>query len=145
ISPCYMSAYPNAGLPDPLSPTGFPETAETFAPKVVKWVQNGWLNLVGGCCGTTPDHIRALANLVRDYKPRSTTRLMHNRDLGSAPVPGAGESVALSRTSINDSVEPNIRYAKRRLPHFDKPWAIYAITIGTRRRRTLSPTSRTIV
>src|SRR5206468_11280803 len=60
ISACYMSAYPNAGLPDPLSETGFPETPGTFAPKVAKWAQNGWLNLVGGCCGTTPEHIRAI-------------------------------------------------------------------------------------
>ena len=71
ISPYYMSAYPNAGLPDALSPTGFPETAETFAPKVAKWVENGWLNMVGGCCGTTPDHIRALAKLVREMPPRA--------------------------------------------------------------------------
>jgi 5-methyltetrahydrofolate--homocysteine methyltransferase len=71
ISPYYVSAYPNAGLPDPLSPTGFPETAETFAPKVAKWVENGWLNLVGGCCGTTPDHIRVLANAVRGCLPRA--------------------------------------------------------------------------
>src|SRR5438876_174610 len=70
ISPYYMSAYPNAGLPDALSPTGFPETAETFAPKVAKWSENGWLNVVGGCCGTTPDHIRALAKLVRQFSPR---------------------------------------------------------------------------
>jgi len=70
ISPYYMSAYPNAGLPDPLSPTGFPETAETFAPKVAKWAENGWLNLVGGCCGTTPDHIRALAKLTKKFSPR---------------------------------------------------------------------------
>src|SRR5437868_7514476 len=60
VSPYYMSAYPNAGLPDPLSPTGFPETAEIFAPKVAKWAEHGWLNVVGGWCGTTPDHIRAL-------------------------------------------------------------------------------------
>ena len=70
ISPHYMSAYPNAGLPDALSPTGFPETAETFAPKVAKWAGNGWLNMVGGCCGTTPDHIRALAKLARQFSPR---------------------------------------------------------------------------
>jgi 5-methyltetrahydrofolate--homocysteine methyltransferase len=70
ISPYYMSAYPNAGLPDPLSPTGFPETAESFAPKLAKWAENGWLNVVGGCCGTTPDHIRVLVDAVRDYKPR---------------------------------------------------------------------------
>src|SRR5882724_6032031 len=70
ISPYFMSAYPNAGLPDALSPTGFPETAETFAPKLKKWAENGWLNLVGGCCGTTPEHIRAIAQTVRDCKPR---------------------------------------------------------------------------
>jgi 5-methyltetrahydrofolate--homocysteine methyltransferase len=70
VSPYYMSAYPNAGLPDPLSETGFPETAETFAPKVARWAQNGWLNLVGGCCGTTPDHISALSGLVKGCKPR---------------------------------------------------------------------------
>src|SRR5437762_7510491 len=70
ISPYYLSAYPNAGLPDALSPTGFPETAETFAPKVSRWAKNGWLNVVGGCCGTTPEHIRVLANVVRLCKPR---------------------------------------------------------------------------
>ena len=57
-----------------LSPTGFPETAEIFAPKVAKWAENGWLNLVGGCCGTTPDHIRALTKLVREFSPRVVER-----------------------------------------------------------------------
>jgi len=70
ISPYFMSAYPNAGLPDPLSETGFPETPKTFTPKVAKWAENGWLNLVGGCCGTTPEHIRAITKAVRDCKPR---------------------------------------------------------------------------
>src|SRR5437773_549685 len=70
ISPYFMSAYPNAGLPDPLSETGFPETPKTFTPKVAKWAENGWLNLVGGCCGTTPEHIRAIAQTVRDCIPR---------------------------------------------------------------------------
>jgi 5-methyltetrahydrofolate--homocysteine methyltransferase len=70
IAPFYVGAYPNAGLPDPLSPTGFPETPESFAPKLVSWVANGWLNMVGGCCGTTPQHIRAIADRVRDCKPR---------------------------------------------------------------------------
>jgi 5-methyltetrahydrofolate--homocysteine methyltransferase len=70
IAPFYVGAYPNAGLPDPLSPTGFPETPESFAPKVAVWAANGWLNLLGGCCGTTPEHIRAVVNAVRDCKPR---------------------------------------------------------------------------
>ena len=70
IAPFYVGAYPNAGLPDPLSPTGFPETPESFAPKLVSWVTNGWLNIVGGCCGTTPEHIRRIADHVRHSKPR---------------------------------------------------------------------------
>jgi 5-methyltetrahydrofolate--homocysteine methyltransferase len=76
----YTSAYPNAGLPDPLSPTGFPETPESLAPQLQKWAQNGWLNIVGGCCGTTPDHIRLIADSVRDLPPRR----VEPRDLGSA-------------------------------------------------------------
>jgi 5-methyltetrahydrofolate--homocysteine methyltransferase len=66
----YVSAYPNAGLPDPLSPTGFPETPESLAPQLEKWCRNGWLNIVGGCCGTTPDHIRLIADSVCDLPPR---------------------------------------------------------------------------
>ncbi len=70
LAPVYVSAYPNAGLPDPLSPTGFPETPESFAPQLAEWAQAGWLNIVGGCCGTTPAHIKALAEAVRKFKPR---------------------------------------------------------------------------
>ena len=65
LAPVYVSAYPNAGLPNPLLPTGFPETPETLAPQLREWAQNGWLNIVGGCCGTTPPHIKAIADAVR--------------------------------------------------------------------------------
>ncbi len=68
--PVYVSCYPNAGLPDPMSPTGFPETPESMAPQLREWAANGWLNLVGGCCGTTPDHIRAIARAVAHCQPR---------------------------------------------------------------------------
>jgi 5-methyltetrahydrofolate--homocysteine methyltransferase len=71
IAPVYMSSHPNAGLPDPLLPTGFPETPESFAPQLCEWVDNGWLNIVGGCCGTTPAHIRAIAEAVKDKPPRA--------------------------------------------------------------------------
>src|SRR5512135_622320 len=70
IAPVYMSSYPNAGLPDPLLSTGFPETPESFAPQLCEWVDSGWLNIVGGCCGTTPAHIRAIADAVKDKPPR---------------------------------------------------------------------------
>ena len=70
IAPIYVSCYPNAGLPDPLSPTGFPETPETLAPQIRDWAAQGWLNIVGGCCGTTPAHIKAIAEAVKDCPPR---------------------------------------------------------------------------
>ncbi len=70
IAPIYVSCYPNAGLPEPLSPTGFPETPETLAPQIREWAAQGWLNIVGGCCGTTPAHIKAIADAVRDCAPR---------------------------------------------------------------------------
>src|SRR5439155_9882903 len=70
LAPIYVSAYPNAGLPNPLLPTGFPETPETLAPQLREWAQNGWLNIVGGCCGTTPPHIKAIAEAVKALPPR---------------------------------------------------------------------------
>ena len=70
IAPIYVSCYPNAGLPEPLSPTGFPETPETLAPQIREWAAQGWLNIVGGCCGTTPAHIKAIADAVKDCAPR---------------------------------------------------------------------------
>jgi methionine synthase I (cobalamin-dependent)/REP element-mobilizing transposase RayT len=134
IAPFYVGAYPNAGLPDPLSPTGFPETPESFAPKVVAWAANGWLNLIGGCCGTTPEHIRAIVNAVRDCKPRR----VEPRNPGSARASRAGFG-AFAETS------PNALYGKRRLPHFERPWGKYAVTFSTRNHRQLSPRERDIV
>ena len=75
VAPFFVGAYPNAGLPDPLSETGFPETAESLAPKLKRWAENGWLNLVGGCCGTTPDHIRLIAQAVKNLAPRQIPEL----------------------------------------------------------------------
>jgi len=70
LADIYVSTHPNAGLPNPMLPTGFPETPESFAPQLREWCASGWLNLVGGCCGTTPAHIKALAEAVRGLPPR---------------------------------------------------------------------------
>ncbi len=75
LAPIYLSTHPNAGLPNPLLPTGFPETPETFAPQLRKWAEDGWLNIVGGCCGTTPAHIQAIAQAVRGLPPRRPPRI----------------------------------------------------------------------
>src|SRR3954464_2827747 len=51
IAPIYVSCYPNAGMPNPMLETGYPETPESMAPMIRDYAQNGWLNIVGGCCG----------------------------------------------------------------------------------------------
>ncbi|MBE0543419.1 MAG: methionine synthase [Verrucomicrobia bacterium] len=71
VAPIYVSCYPNAGLPNPLLPTGFPETPESLAPQLEEWARNGWLNLVGGCCGTTPAHIKRIAEAAKGLPPRT--------------------------------------------------------------------------
>ncbi|MEK7707200.1 MAG: homocysteine S-methyltransferase family protein, partial [Verrucomicrobiota bacterium] len=70
IADIHVSTHPNAGLPNPMLPTGFPETPESFAPQLREWAESGWLNIVGGCCGTTPAHIRVVADAVRSLPPR---------------------------------------------------------------------------
>ncbi|MEA3211640.1 MAG: 5-methyltetrahydrofolate--homocysteine methyltransferase [Chthoniobacter sp.] len=70
IAPLYVSVYPNAGLPNPLLPTGFPETPESLAPQLAEWAGSGIFNVVGGCCGTTPPHIARIAEAVRGMAPR---------------------------------------------------------------------------
>ncbi|MCX7945715.1 MAG: methionine synthase [Hydrogenophilus sp.] len=66
----FISAHPNAGLPNPLAPTGYDETPEMLANEVRGWLEEGLVNVIGGCCGTTPAHIAALAELVPYYRPR---------------------------------------------------------------------------
>ncbi|MCZ0755357.1 methionine synthase [Anoxybacillus sp. J5B_2022] len=63
-----VSCYPNAGLPD--EEGHYHETPEMLAKKIQRFAEKGWINIVGGCCGTTPDHIRAIAEAVRDLPPR---------------------------------------------------------------------------
>ena len=65
-----ISCYPNAGLPNPMSDTGFDETPEITGRLVEEFARDGFLNIAGGCCGTTPDHIRAIAERLSAYRPR---------------------------------------------------------------------------
>jgi 5-methyltetrahydrofolate--homocysteine methyltransferase len=68
IASCYTSAYPNAGLPNAFGE--YDEQPHQTAHIIEEWAANGWLNIVGGCCGTTPDHIKHIADEVRKFKPR---------------------------------------------------------------------------
>jgi 5-methyltetrahydrofolate--homocysteine methyltransferase len=68
VAPCFVSAYPNAGLPNAFG--GFDETPDSMAASLGEWARAGFLNVVGGCCGTTPAHIRRIAEAVRGVAPR---------------------------------------------------------------------------
>lgn len=68
IASCYTSAYPNAGLPNAMGE--YDEQPEQTAHFIEEWAQQGFVNIVGGCCGTTPDHIRHIAEHVKSFKPR---------------------------------------------------------------------------
>lgn len=66
----YIGCYPNAGLPNPMSETGFDETPEVTSRLLHEFAQEGLVNLVGGCCGTTPEHLLAITRLVSKESPR---------------------------------------------------------------------------
>ena len=70
VADTFVSCYPNAGLPNPMSETGYDETPETTARLIEDFAQSGFVNIVGGCCGTTPEHIRAIAEAVKNIPPR---------------------------------------------------------------------------
>ena len=69
IADCYISCYPNAGLPNAFG--GYDQTASEMAALVGEFAAQGWINLLGGCCGSTPEHIAAIAEAVRLHPPRN--------------------------------------------------------------------------
>jgi 5-methyltetrahydrofolate--homocysteine methyltransferase len=66
-----ICVYPNAGLPNPMSDTGFDETPDITSSLLKEFAESGYVNIAGGCCGTTPDHIRAIAQAVKALPPRA--------------------------------------------------------------------------
>ncbi|MGB5287214.1 MAG: methionine synthase, partial [Ignavibacteriaceae bacterium] len=68
VSDKFISVYPNAGLPNEMG--GYDETPQTMASVLEDFLASGFVNIVGGCCGTTPDHIKAISEIVKNYKPR---------------------------------------------------------------------------
>ncbi|WP_309385297.1 methionine synthase [Cerasicoccus frondis] len=70
VADCYVHVYPNAGLPNPLAPTGYDETPATTGSAVKQFAEAGLVNLVGGCCGTTPGHIAAVVKELSPLPPR---------------------------------------------------------------------------
>jgi len=102
---CYVSAYPNAGLPNAFG--GYDETPEMMGEALEDFVSSGFVNIIGGCCGTTPDHIREFAKVARKYAPRIIpTPIRFTRLSGLEPVEIRPESNFVNigeRTNVTGS------------------------------------------
>ncbi|MGD8191665.1 methionine synthase [Brevibacillus ginsengisoli] len=84
LANCSISCYPNAGLPDENG--HYHESPQALATKLAGFAEQGWLNIAGGCCGTTPDHVRAMAQTLKSYKPRQATKRHISALSGIDPV-----------------------------------------------------------
>jgi 5-methyltetrahydrofolate--homocysteine methyltransferase len=107
VADTWVCAYPNAGLPNPLAPTGYDETPEQTAAFLLDFAQSGFINIAGGCCGTTPAHIKAIAEAIRDVPPRQLPQIEHRTRLaGLEPLNIGDDSLFVNvgeRTNVTGS------------------------------------------
>ena len=96
-SPYFVSVYPNAGLPNQFGE--YDETPEMMAEQMKEYVDEGLVNIIGGCCGTTPDHIAAYQALIKDKKPRQRKQANHDLKLSGL------ESHSLKSVNMNNANE----------------------------------------
>jgi 5-methyltetrahydrofolate--homocysteine methyltransferase len=81
IADTFVCIYPNAGLPNPMSDTGFDETPDVTSSLLKDFAESGFVNIAGGCCGTTPPHIKAIADTVASIAPRTVPETTHEMRL----------------------------------------------------------------
>jgi len=107
IADTYVSAYPNAGLPNPLAPTGYDETPEQTAAYLLDFAKSGFVNIAGGCCGTTPAHIRAIAEALAGLPPRKVPAIEHKTRLSGLEPLNIGDDALFvnigERTNVTGS------------------------------------------
>jgi len=105
IADTYVSAHPNAGLPNEFG--GYDESPEAMAEEIEEWARSGFLNIVGGCCGTGPDHIKAIHDAVTSYPPRAIPEIEPQcRLAGLEPLNIGPESLFVNvgeRTNVTGS------------------------------------------
>ncbi len=99
-----MSVHPNAGLPNEFGE--YDQTPEEFTSEMARFAQHGWVNIAGGCCGTTPDHIRVLAQTLSPIYPRT-----------KGYTPGASDQSQQTPTEVADTIH---KWSQKELPG-DKP------------------------
>ena len=90
MAPVFLTCYPNAGLPD--EEGNYSESPRRMAEELARFVEHGWINAIGGCCGTTPEHIREIAKVARSGKPRARPAHHRTHFSGIEYVPVAEDS-----------------------------------------------------
>jgi len=107
IADTFVCIYPNAGLPNPMSDTGFDELPADTSSLLKDFAESGFINIAGGCCGTTPAHIRAIAEVIKDIAPRRIPQTSHAMRLaGLEPFVIDAESLFVNvgeRTNVTGS------------------------------------------
>ena len=112
IADCFISCYPNAGLPNPLSETGYDQTPADTSSYLEDFARSGFLNIVGGCCGTTPEHIRAIAEKVGKHKPRKIPGITPATRLSGLEALNIGENAPFIMVGERTNVTGSPRFAK---------------------------------
>ena len=130
VADTYVSCYPNAGLPNPMSETGYDETPARDGAPAREFARSGFVNIVGGCCGTTPAHIRAIAEAVRAVPPRAL------------PREASGATASLTRHALARGRGASRQWrslprgARRRMPRLRRPRAAqHRRRLAVRQRR----------
>jgi len=130
VADTFVCIYPNAGLPNPMSDTGFDETPEVTSSLVKEFAQSGFINIAGGCCGTTPGHINAIYEAIKALPPRQVPMLPVTTKLSglepfiideSSLYVNVGErtnvtgSKAFARMIINEQYEEALSVARQQV------------------------------
>lgn len=110
ISETNVSAHPNAGLPNAFG--GYDETPEQMATEIVEWAQSGFLNIVGGCCGTTPEHIRVIKEAVEQHPPRKLPELTVECRLSGLEPMNIGEDALFVNVGERTNVTGSARFKR---------------------------------
>jgi 5-methyltetrahydrofolate--homocysteine methyltransferase len=112
IADCFVSCYPNAGLPNPLSDTGYDQTPADTSAYLEDFARSGFLNIVGGCCGTTPEHIKAIAAKVGTYPPRKIPEITPATRLSGLEALNIGDNAPFILVGERTNVTGSPRFAK---------------------------------
>ena len=107
---CYVSAHPNAGLPNAMAE--YDELPQQTATFIREWANAGWLNITGGCCGTTPQHIRAIAEIVATCKPRIVPQIEKRLRLSGLEAVNIGDDSLFVNVGERTNVTGSKAFAK---------------------------------